>query len=127
MKANHGLPVAPRKTRKDATKLTEAQFTTQVIQFARLMGWRVAHFRPAMTAQGWRTAVQGDGAGFPDLVLLRGRALMFWELKVKPNKANKAQLDWIHCLMAAHGVTAHVLYPDDWGWIQETLSSKDRL
>jgi hypothetical protein len=46
--------------------LSEAAFTDAVIELARLGGWRVAHFRPARTASGWRTPVQGDGAGFPD-------------------------------------------------------------
>jgi hypothetical protein len=54
--------------------ITEAEFLAQVLQLAKLCGWLTAHFRPAKTAHGWRTAVQGDGAGWPDLVLLRGPA-----------------------------------------------------
>jgi hypothetical protein len=30
-----------------------------VIELAKLRGWRTAHFRPARTAHGWRTAVLG--------------------------------------------------------------------
>lgn len=119
----HGLPEAPRKRRKDATQLNEAQFTVQVIQLARLFGWKVAHFRPAMTKHGWRTAVSGDGAGFPDLVLVKGRTILFWELKVKPNTASVAQGEWIDALRRA-GVTAQVLYPEQWDWIQATLMGK---
>ena len=33
---------------------TEAEFTDQVIQFAQLHRWRVAHFRPAKTAADQR-------------------------------------------------------------------------
>ena len=106
---------------KATAKLTEAQFTAQVIQYAQLMGWRVAHFRPAMTAKGWRTAVQGDGAGFPDLVLVRGPVLLFWELKVKPNTASASQVAWIDALHGA-GQWAKVLYPEHWDLIQETLA-----
>jgi hypothetical protein len=52
--------------------ITEAAFLRQVLDLAKLRGWRTAHFRPAQTSRGWRTAVQGDGAGFPDLVGRRG-------------------------------------------------------
>ena len=104
-------------------KLTEAQFTRQVIQLAQLMGFKVAHFRPAQTSKGWRTAVSGDGVGFPDLVLVRGREIYFWELKVKPNRASTAQAEWIEALQDAR-VKAQVLYPEQWEWIQETLMRK---
>src|SRR5437763_860370 len=60
--------------------VTEAAFTRQVIALARLRGWRAAHFRPGRTARGWRTPVQGEGVGFLDLVLVRGR-VVWAELK----------------------------------------------
>jgi hypothetical protein len=44
-------------------------------------GWRAAHFRPARTAKGWRTPVAADGAGFPDLVLVRRTRIVAAELK----------------------------------------------
>ena len=47
--------------------MSERELQDAVIQLARLLGWRVAHFRPAMTTRGWRTPVSADGAGFPDL------------------------------------------------------------
>ena len=43
----------------------ETNFYATVINAARIAGWRTAHFRPAWTRRGWRTAVQGDGKGFP--------------------------------------------------------------
>jgi hypothetical protein len=52
---------------------TEREFQRQVIDLARLLGWRCAHFRPGRTARGWRTPVQADGAGFPDLQPVRAR------------------------------------------------------
>jgi len=39
----------------DSRYLSEADFESRVVDFARLLGWRVAHFRPARTAKGWRT------------------------------------------------------------------------
>ena len=56
-------------------RLTEAQFTAQVIRLAMLYGWQVCHFRPAKTARGWRTAIQGH-VGAPDIIAARnGRVI----------------------------------------------------
>lgn len=100
-------------------KLTEAQFTTQVIQYAKLCGWRVAHFRAAKTAKGWRTPVQGDGAGFPDLVLLRRGQIVVAELKVGGTLATK-QTEWLAAFCEAN-VTTYLWRPSDWEQIQAVL------
>lgn len=99
---------------------TEASFTRQVIALARIYGWRVAHFRPARTARGWRTPVQGDAAGFPDLVLLRGRDLIVAELKVGRNRPRESQRGWLDAFRTA-GIPAYVWRPDDWDTIEQTL------
>ena len=53
------------------TTLTEAAFLRQIRELAALLGFHGAHFRPALTARGWRTPVQGSiGAGFVDVVLV---------------------------------------------------------
>ena len=61
--------------------MLEDDWQRQVVDLARLRGWRVAHFRPARTERGWRTPVEADGAGFPDLLLVRGAQLLAVELK----------------------------------------------
>ena len=106
-------------------KLTEAKFTRMVIELAHHCGWKTAHFRPALTAKGWRTAVQGDGVGFPDLVLVhRVRRVGFWvELKVPPNKVTAEQQDWLDVLGACchKPGRAAVWTPDDWPEIEKIL------
>lgn len=54
-----------------------------------------------MNARGkWQTAVQADGAGFPDLVLVRERVI--WaELKTDKGKESNDQIDWKDALMNA--------------------------
>src|SRR5260370_40530780 len=99
--------------------LTEAAFTTQVIGFAKLHRWRVARSRPARTARGWRTAVQGDGVGFPDLMLVRQRAIVA-ELKVGLRKLTIEQTDWIGAFQRT-GITAYVWRPADWPQIERVL------
>src|SRR5690606_4527127 len=63
-------------------KVTESAFQRQVLALAKMLGWRTAHFRPAMNQRGdWRTPVAGDGKGWPDLVLVKGERVLFRELK----------------------------------------------
>lgn len=100
----------------------EARFTDQVLELAERLGWRRAHFRPARTATGWRTAVQGDGAGFPDLVLLRGSRLVVAELKSDTAPGPRPeQLAWLEAFEAA-GAEAYVWRPAQLDEIAERLA-----
>lgn len=102
---------------------TEATFTRAVIQMARLFGWRVAHFRPARTKDGgWVTPVQGDGKGFPDLVLLKQLRMVVAELKVRGNTVTPEQRSWIAAFMHAN-VSTFVWTPDDWEQIEKVLGA----
>jgi len=76
------------------TAVTETAFQAQVIELAHICQWRVAHFRPAQTRHGWRTPVQADGKGFPDLVLVRDRVI-FAELKRDRANPNADQWAWL--------------------------------
>lgn len=65
--------------------MTEKELQRSVIKEARRCGWLVAHFgasvKIVVDKKGTRTVGDRDAAGFPDLVLLRGRELIFAELK----------------------------------------------
>lgn len=111
---------ARARKKADRPKITEAAFQRQVIRLARLQGWMVAHFRPGMNRRGeWQTAVAGDGAGFPDLVLVRERVL-FVELKSDTGSLEARQHAWGEALVAA-GATWLVWRPRDWDQVEETL------
>lgn len=101
---------------------TEDAFTRDVLELAKLKGWLRAHFRPARTNRGWRTAVSGDGAGFPDLVLIhRKRCLLIAaELKVGSNKMSPEQLAWAAAFEAA-SVPFYLWYPRNWKDIEAVL------
>lgn len=100
--------------------MREEAFLAQVIAFAKLHGWRSAHFRPAKTERGWRTAVQGDGKGFPDLVLIRGDTIIVAELKVGRNQLTVEQRAWLVAFEMA-GVPAYTWRPKDWSEIEQVL------
>lgn len=105
---------------KPAKPISEREFQAQVVQYARLCGWLVAHFRPALTRSGrWVTPVAADGKGFPDLVLVR-ETVLFVELKVPPNRLSPDQAAWVERLRGA-GQAACVWTPDQWGEIELTL------
>lgn len=89
----------------------EKDWQRDVIQLARTLGWTVAHFRPAQTTKGWRTPVQADGAGFPDLVLARDR-VVFAELKTSRGKLRPDQQHW-HDTLHTAGAETYVWRPDD--------------
>lgn len=104
---------------------TEEEFFNQIKDVAHLYGWRIAHFRAARTAHGWRTAVAGDGAGFPDCVLVRehnGRAyLIFCELKSNKGKLTAGQQEWLDLLSKIEGIGVYVWRPSDFESIVEIL------
>ena len=100
-----------------ATKLpriSETEFLGQVLKLAKLCGWRRAHFRPARLADGsWRTAVQGDGKGFPDLVLIKPPRLIFAELKKDKEYPTDDQAAWLADLERVPGIMACIWRPKD--------------
>lgn len=91
--------------------MTEDQLLASCLEMAARFKVRTAHFRPARTAQGWRTAVSGDGKGFLDLVLL-GRRLLVRELKVPGGRVSADQRLWIAAWELA-GVDVGIWMPDD--------------
>lgn len=99
--------------------MTERELQSAVIECARLLGWRVAHFRPAETSKGWRTPVEADGAGFPDLVMARRGRLLFVELKSEKGKLRPEQVAWLDAL----NPLAFVWRPADWlsGTVEHVL------
>ena len=102
-------------------QISEAAFTAQIIQLARVLGWRVAHFRPAMTKRGrWVTAVQGDGVGFPDLIMLRHTRGIMAELKAAKGKTTPEQEAWLESARRAE-FEAYVWRPSDIDEIERTL------
>lgn len=99
---------------------SEAGFLKAVLELAQLYGWRSAHFRPAMTRSGrWVTAVQGDGVGFPDLILLRERLVVI-ETKSARGRLTPEQRAWLEAFDAV-GAQTIVARPADWDMLVETL------
>lgn len=103
--------------------ISESEFADWVLDVARMYGWRSAHFRPARTKTGWRTPVQGDGAGFPDMILLHPRCTygVALELKRETGRTTPDQDAWIAAFREA-GWVAMVVRPSDRDALQALLS-----
>jgi len=106
---------------------TEADFLRVVLEAAKLFGWRVAHFRPARTSKGWRTAVSADGQGFPDLVLVREPRVIFAELKSDKGKVADEQQEWIGLLEGCKGVETYIWRPGIWEDILAILGYQEKI
>lgn len=100
---------------------TEAEFQASVVDLAQVYGFLVVHFRAARTKKGWRTPLLGDGAGFPDLILVRPPDLIFAELKAERGRPSPAQRAWLEVLARVPGVDAYLWRPSDWPEIAARL------
>jgi len=83
---------------------TEAAMMDTIVAAAKITGWRCSHFRPARDRHGrWHTPVQGDGVGFPDVVLCHPRRRLLWfaELKTQRGRLTVEQEAWGADLSAA--------------------------
>ena len=103
---------------------SEREFGDSLADVAKSLGWHVAHFRPARTEDGWRTAMQGH-PGFVDFVLARAGVVLFWELKMPGNKPTPNQTAWIAAL-GGPSDTVRVLYPQDYDWAVRMLAEGAR-
>jgi hypothetical protein len=95
-----------------AGRISEKVFTGQVVQLARMLGWRVYH--PWLSVH--------SAAGFPDLVLCRPPRLIVAELKVGRNVPTPAQHEWLDALRAC-GAEMFVWYPEDMQAIGDVLAA----
>lgn len=98
--------------------MSEDDLKEAVIDMAHLLGLKVAHFRPARTIdrktgkETWRTPVEADGKGFPDLVIVGPGGVLYRELKSGTGKPSPEQVAWLSGLTGA-GADAGTWRPID--------------
>ncbi len=84
-----------------------------IIDLAHTFGWHVAHFTVVQDARGvWRTPAKADGKGWPDLFLVRERAVAI-EVKGDGDTMKPEQEEWRDRLQRA-GIEHYVVTPKDW-------------
>lgn len=97
--------------------MSEDDLLRAVLDMARVLGVRSAHFRPARIKRGdgswaWVTPVQGDGKGYPDITLAGRSGVLFRELKSDTGTLEPDQQVWASALAAA-GADFAVWRPED--------------
>lgn len=108
--------------------MKEAALVRAIIRALALTGWRVCHFRPARTADGWRTAVEGH-AGAPDIIAVHPeRGVLLIEAKSEEGRLSADQVLWRSASMRAaerypDGIRYLVVRPQEWlaGELDELL------
>ncbi len=90
--------------------ILEKEFMQQVAQLAGIRGWKVYHTYDSSKSV----------AGFPDMLLIRGRQMLVFELKVGKRRTTPEQEDWLRAFCEA-GVGAYTLRPTDWPLIERLL------
>jgi hypothetical protein len=108
-------PPPSHRTRTLPTR--ERDFVSTLLDMAQRTGWQAVHFRPARSAKGWRTALEGK-AGFPDLVLARQGETIIPECKVGRNTPEIAQWEWLVVLASNPALEVYLWYPRHWDAIE---------
>lgn len=95
--------------------MTEKQLQAAIVKTARLLGWRVYHTFDSRRSE----------PGFPDLTMVRGRLLIFAELKTDKGKVSAAQEAWLDALIST-GVGVALWRPADWldGTVERVLRAE---
>lgn len=109
-----------------AKGLAETPFQQMVVNTAVTFGWKVMHISDSRKQARGELVGDGMASGWPDLVLCRGRRLLFRELKSdrKGARTSPAQEEWIAALLTA-GQDAGVWRPSDWPQIQQILEARE--
>jgi hypothetical protein len=108
------MAVRAARAMREVPDLTDA-----VTELAQMRGWRVHHGRPAQTAKGYRTAVQGD-VGYPDVVLAHCNVPVTIVAELKRYGLGRAsaptpeQQVWLNLLGRSPGVLAVCWTTLDW-------------
>lgn len=95
-------------------ELTEFEFQSMVLEVAKYSGWLTYHTHDS----------RRSNAGFPDLVLVRGKVVIFAELKREKGRVRPEQKQWILALLNA-GEYAVIWYPSDWDEIVKILTGEN--
>jgi hypothetical protein len=99
-------------------ELSEAAFQQRVMQYAKLCGWQVVHYKPATVQSGrFVTPVSGD-KGAPDLLLARRGVVILAELKRQSGRTSPEQKTWLEHIGTELG---RLWRPADWDDIQREL------
>ena len=106
------MPASRKTPVKRKRKAPEFAFQKEIIKLAQRHGWMYFY---NLKPQYQR------GKGFPDLVLIRPRRLIFAEVKARRGQLSPHQRTWITWLKMLPCVEVYTWKPRDWATIERTL------
>jgi hypothetical protein len=104
---------------------TEAAFQGQVVELARMTGWKTMHVRRSV-GKGHRWTTSTSVVGWPDLILWRPGRIIAAELKSDTGQVTCDQALVLASLEEA-GMECHVWRPRDLDEIAGVLGRRPRL
>lgn len=104
-----------RKPAAGPPPISEKAFQGQVMSLLRMLGWLAYHTYSSMRSQ----------KGFPDICAVKGRRVLFIELKREAGYATAEQSTWLEALRAA-GQEAYLWKPSHWNEILKVLKEGPR-
>lgn len=109
-----------------ALEITEAAWQEQVVELARMCGWRCCHTRRSI-GKGTRWTTATSVVGWPDLVMwsTRHKRVIFVELKSESGKVSSEQAR-VHAELTAAGADVFVWRPSDLDEAQAVLQGRRR-
>jgi hypothetical protein len=112
--------VSARLTAQDVAlrSISEVEWQATVIEIAEWNGWKWYH-SPKNRPVGGK--IQNIIAGYPDLCLVRGRRLLFVELKRERGVTTVAQKEWLAALIRT-GAEVEVWRPSDVDDVKRVLA-----
>lgn len=93
-------------------ELTEAALQAGIVRAARQLGWLVYH--------PWSSI--NSAAGYPDLTMVKGKRIVWCEVKSSKGRLSAAQVEWLDALRQA-GAEAYVVKPADYDSFLMILAS----
>lgn len=91
--------------------LTERQWQDKVVGTAKALGWICYHTHDSRRSE----------RGFPDLILIRGNALVAIELKTMKGRVRPEQVLWLEAFAGVSRVSSMLARPSDWDEIERVL------
>ena len=126
--------------------VSEADFTTTVVEIFQMCGWKVCHIRQSRREVVWTDKATGEKRskwvgdpgteGFPDILCLKDGSQVIAELKVGKNKPTKAQREWLsafelvsdaafkHGILPIEPVRVFLWTPDDMETIKKLAGAR---
>ena len=105
----------------ERARVPEREFQATIVELLDATGYATSHCYPLRTKHGWRTG--NTAVGWPDLVCLRGDAIIAIEVKSDQGRPKPEQIEWLDrfaALDSGHGwlIAPHVDFQRLARWLQ---------